>query len=735
MRKYLVVWLGLAVFVMGSSFVWAEEKEKTKETKFDEIVVTATRTEKEIEMAPASVTIVTKEEIEKRGVKTVDSALNATAGVFNRRGKGLMDTLANVTLRGIPGEARTMIMMDGIPLNDGYTGNVSYGGLRPEDLERIEVVRGPFSSLYGGYAMGGVINLMRKMPEKREFTFKGGYGSHLKGDEAMDDLWKVYLSYGDKIKDRLGFFVSYGYQATEGYPSELNVQSTRPTAGITGWELTTDNQGATRYLIGHRGDNGWWEDSINVRAGYDFSKVTKLNLSFLRHRYEYDYDDPVTYLRNAAGSEVWSYGTVRERTFLSGGGGRVHNNYNIRFETEVSPVKVKLSLGLQDVEDNWYVTPGTTAATTRFGGPGKLIETPSQNYHGDLQFTLPLFKRHLLTFGGSFRYGWANTKEHNLTNWKDEDSKTTLTYQSKGKDRTYAFFLQDEILILDNLTAYLGVRFDSWETYGGYINQIGTAGYPRIYGSRDARSWSPKAAIVYKPFEKTTLRTSAGKAFRSPTTYDLYRTWTSTAGTTFAANPDLKPETTLSWDIGIDQGLWKGAKMRATYFENYLRDLIYRKTVTPTYREFHNAGKAEVKGLELEAEQRFDFGLKLFANFTYNDTEMKRNEANPLSEGKKLTNVPEQMYNLGVEFEKGPFFASLIGRYVSKRYTDDQNRDKVNNVYGSHDPYFVADARISYKLFKFTTLSLSVDNIFDRDYFVSGKAPGRSWFGEMMVRF
>lgn len=730
MRRHLAMVLSLVVCVMGSSFVSAQEKE----VKFDEIVVTATRTEKELEIAPASVTVIKKEEIEKRGVKTVDSALNATAGVFNRRGKGLMDTLSNVTLRGIPGEARTMIMMDGVPLNDAYTGNISYGGLMPEDLERIEVVRGPFSSLYGGYAMGGVVHLISKMPERREFMFRGGYGFHLKGDESMDDLWKAYLSYGDKFRD-FSFFVSYGYQTTEGYVTDYNVQSARPPAGITGWIPTTDTQGAIRYLIGHRGDNGWWDDSIRVRAGYDFSKVTKLRLSFLRHRYEYDYDDPVTYLRNAAGAEVWSYGTVRERTFLSGGGGRVQNHYNVGFETEVTPVKIKLSLGLQDVEKNWYVTPGTTAATTRFGGPGTSNETPSQNYHGDLQFTLPLFKRNLLTFGGSFRYGWANTKEHNLINWKDEDSKTRLTYQSKGKDRTYAFFLQNETLIFDNLTAYLGVRFDSWETFDGYVNQVGTAGYPKKYDARDARSWSPKLAVVYRPFEKTTLRASGGKAFRSPTTYDLYRTWVSAAGTTFAANPDLKPETNLSWDVGIDQRLWKGAKVKATYFENYLRDLIYRKTVTPTYREFHNAGRAEVKGVELEGEQKFDFGLRLFANFTYNDTEMKRNEANPASEGKKLTNVPERMYNLGAEFEKGPFFATLIGRYMSKRYTDDQNRDRVNKVYGSHDPFFVVDGRISYKVFKFATLSLSVDNIFDRDYFWYYKAPGRTWFGEVLVKF
>ncbi|MCG2813051.1 MAG: TonB-dependent receptor plug domain-containing protein, partial [Thermodesulfovibrionales bacterium] len=101
--------LFLMVFVLGicSTVFAAEEKEKTKvqtkeETKLEEIVVTATRTEKEIESVPGSVAVITKDDIKKRNIKSVDEALNLIPGVFNRRGKGLMDTLSSVTLRGIP---------------------------------------------------------------------------------------------------------------------------------------------------------------------------------------------------------------------------------------------------------------------------------------------------------------------------------------------------------------------------------------------------------------------------------------------------------------------------------------------------------------------------------------------------------------------------------------------------------------------------------------------------------
>ena len=731
MRKVLKGFVCILCFVFGLSAASAEEKE----TKLEEIVVTATRTEKEAEDAPGSVSVVTKENMEKRNIKTVDEALNTVSGVFNRRGKGLMDTMSSVTLRGIPAQQRTLILMDGIALNDAYSGGVRYGGFAVEDVERIEVVKGPFSSLYGGYAMGGVVNIITKMPEKREFTFKTGYGSSWDRGDAMDDLRKFYLSYGDKFKDKLSLFVSYGYKATNGYPSDFNVQSSKPTADITGWSYTTNNEGTTRYLIGDKGDNRWWDDGITLKAGYDFSKISKINLSFIRTRYEYNYDDPHTYLRNAAGNKIWSYGTVREASFFQGSGGKTQNIYNLSYETGFSDIKTKISLSIVDQENSWYVTPGTTASTTRTGGPGKVSETPSRSYNADIQFTTPVLDNHILTFGGSFRHGWADTKEHNLANWKDEDSKTTLSYQSKGKDRTYSAFIQDEIIILNNLTAYIGFRHDWWETFDGYVNQIGTAGYPKSYDSRKATSFSPKAAVVYKPFEKTTLKTSIGKAFRPPTVYDLYRTWTSSSGITYAGNPDLKPETTTSWDIGVEQGLWKGAKIKAAYFENYMEDLIYRKTVSATLQELINAGKAESKGLEIEAEQKFDKWLRLFANFTYTNAKIKKNDAKPATEGKRLTQVPERMFNAGAEFEKGAFSAALTGRYASKRFSNDENKDVVNNVYTSYDPYFTADAKISYKLTKFAAFSLSVDNIFDRDYFSYYKTTGRSWFGELTLRF
>lgn len=728
---FVLMWI-LTAFIPS----FAEEKE----TKLEEIVVTATRTEKEVGSAPASVNVVTKEKIELKAPKTIDQTLNDIPGVMVRRGKGLMDTLSFITLRGIPEQKRTLIMIDGVVLNNPYTGNVKMGGYFPEDLERVEVVKGPFSSLYGGYAMGGVVNFITKMPEKREFTFKTGYGSSWDRGEAMDDLRRVYISYGDKLWGKFSIFLSYGWQGTNGYPTDLNVQTTKPPVGITGYEVTSTKEGKTAYLIGDKGDNRWWDDGITIKAQYEFTKDTKINISFMRNRYEYNYDDPHTYLRNAAGNPVWSYGSVTENSFLNGAGGRIQNTYALSFETSLfKDLKMKLNLSYLDTEKDWYVTTssgakldGSCTSTSCY-----VSNTPAKAYMADLQFSVPLFNNQILTFGGSFRHGYANTKEKYLKNWKDENLTTTLKYESKGKDKTYSFFIQDEIMLLNNLTAYIGFRQDWWKTYDGYANDVGKAGYPKEYPSKTASSFSPKFALVYKPFAITTLRGSIGKAFRPPTVYELYRTWTSRS-TIYVSNPDLDPEKVTSWDIGVEQKLWKGAKVSLIYFENYMKDLIYRKTVkigSYTRQEYVNVGKAESRGVEFELEQKFENWFRVFVNFTYTDSEIKENEAKPETVGCRLTYTPLWKANIGAEFEKSGFQVFIIGRYVDKWYRNDDNSDKEKNVYGSYDPYFVVDGRIAYQITKFAKLSFSVDNIFDRKYYQYYRAPGRSWFAELTLKF
>ena len=752
--KLSIRW-SLLLLLFAAVPAWADDAQQAKETNFNEMVVTATRTEKSIADAPGSVSIVTAKEMDERNIQSVDQALTLLPGVFDTRSKGLMATTTAVTLRGIPSQGRTLIMMDGLPINDAYSAGVQWGGLYAKDLQKIEVVEGPSSSLYGTNAMGGVVNLMTAMPHKREFTLSSGYGDEWYNGEGMANLWTAHASYGDKI-GKWSYYASLGYRATDGYPTNLVVVTSAPTAasGITGATPTTNTAGAKRYLIGDTGDNGWWDYTANFRIQYDFSDTTNLRFSYIRAASKYYYGSPDTFLRNAAGAPVYSYGTtVTQSSFLSGSGSTTQDAYTISGETMFGNTKGKLTFGILNQGDNWYITPtsGSKGANLA-GGPGTISETPNIRYYTDIQLSRPIMEKHILTGGFTFRYDVADESDTNLSNWRDPDSKSGApVYKAGGVSMTFAAYLQAEIALLDSLTLYAGVRDDYWVSTDGYASQTTAPSFSSSYSGNSKNAVSPKGAVVWKPIDGTTLRISGGKAFNSPTIFQLFRSWTAQTASTvtnYGGNPYLNPETVLSWDASVDQSLWKGAKFKATYFENYMDNLIASVVtsvspvingITTTNNKYANVAGAESKGVELEAEQSFGKFLRLFTGYTYTDAHITQFTVfvpgQPNQTGKTLTQVPRHMLNAGIDASYGPASLLLTGRYVAKRYGTSDNSDVVNNVYTSYDPYFLMDLKAAYKVTNWATVSLAVDNLLNRRYFNYYRAPGQSWFASADFKF
>lgn len=707
------------------------------EHSLDEIVVTATRTAKSIADAPASVSVVTHENIENRNVQTVDSALNLVPGLFNKRSKDL-DTTAWVILHGIPNQKRTLVLLDGLPINGGYSGDVSWNGLDPDNVDRIEVAKGPFSSLYGGNAMGGVVNILTRMPEKREVVIKSEGGSN--------NFWTTYGSYGDKLTDRLSIFASYGYKTGDGYPTQPVVKTpTTMGAGtsVSGAIPTTTVKGATAFEVGDTGDNNFSRDSADFKLEYKLTDSSKAMVSFMRNNYVYGYGAPSSYLTDSSGSSVFSGSVLvnnnqnrlalTEYNYLSGGGFRTENIGNVAYETKLfGDALLKINCGVLNRERDGYVSPSSTA--TRSGGTGTYRDTPSDTVNTDLQMILPIFEKHLLTFGLTYKYDQANTTERVLSDWTDNGTKGDLKYESKGKDDVFSFYTQAEINILKNLTGYIGVRGDYWRTYDGYVNMIGSTGYPQDLSGTSEFSANPKGALVFRPNNSTTLRAEVGTAFRPPNVYELYATWKS-GSTTYACNPELTPETSFSWDFGLDQKLGDKTTFRTTFFYNELYDMIYYKTITTNYKQYINAGEARTYGLELELERKVFDCLTLFGNFTVTESEMLSNPASPSSEGKQLTGVPTFQYTLGGEFKRGPLSIIATGRYASKVYNNDDNSDTASGVYQSYDSYFVADISAKYQVAKYASLTFSINNLLDANYFTYYQAPGRQFYGGVTLKF
>jgi len=727
----------------------SEVSEKERVEKIEGIFITATKTPRNPDDIPASITVITAEDIQRQNIQTADQALRQVPGTYVRRGKGWGDTLASVNLRGFPmqNQTRTLVLLDGQDVSTNYTNSFSWVGLIPEDIDRIEVVRGPFSALYGGNAMGGVINVITKKPEKLELTGNFGYGTH--------NSLTYYLGAGDRLWDKVSVKASYLYRYTGGYPSNLVARTASPGAAVdqtVGWQATKTTTGAPRYIIGDTGKNTYDTHSFGGKLSWDIAPGHKADFNVLLAWNEYGYGAWSTYLRNVAdGSKVFTgtaglLGTglrftgLREGTFLSGEGREYSAIYNLATEHRLNDqTLLKFQAGLTDQPHSWYTTPSSTnPATTYNGGPGAVSSSPSKAWNFELQGEYLWGSKQIITGGLVYKTGAAWSKEYNLLDWRNPSSKADMIRFSQGKDRDVAFYLQDEITWHPKFSTVIGGRLDWWQTYGGVYQAIATD--PVVYQpSRDKTSFSPKIAFLYRPWDYMSWRASVGTAFRPPNVYELYRTWRSSTGTLYQGNPNLNPETTLSWEIGTTIKPFTGTVFTATFFDNYVDDLIYRvpDPTDPLGRDqiYANAAKARILGVEMELTQKVNSWLDLFGNMTLVDPRIKKNPNNPQSEGKNITYVPRQQFNFGLNANYWIFNANLTGRYVSKIYARDDNWDINRGVYGGYDPFFTMDTKISAQPVKHLRLSFAVDNILNREYFYFYQTPGRTYWFEVTARY
>ena len=749
-KSKLVLFLFIIIFAISAPGL-AQEIEKEKEEKvfkLEEIVVTAP----EVKGAPGRTTLITKEEIDIKNTQNAIKILEHIPGVHlrpeKRRG-------GRISMRGI-GETKIVILLDDSILNDSFHQNVFWNIIPIETIERVEVIPGPFSALYGGRGgIGGTVKFITKMPEKEEFFVKGIYGSNR--------MMRGTASYGNKLSDKLSFYVCYDYMQTDGYVADYITKSANDVPGdipVTGWEKTTDSKGNPRYLIGDKGKNESWEWNILSKLRFDFSDTSRITLTFSPSQWNYgswfaSLDDPDSYLTNAGTGEPVYSGNVTftddgeqknidlgTATFLEGETERSKRyRYTLAYETEFTrDINLKATVEYVDENKRGLGARPLDGATSS-GGPGKLSSRPFDRWQGRIESkALNIFGFNNLTVGADYMREEGGRENYTeMTDWRDESTKGQMSSKGWGTSSVYSLFAQDEMILMkDSLTLYLGGRLDYWKISDLMDwNEDGDIG-TNTYKDRDATYFSPKGSVKYSPFESTTLRLSLAKAFTAPRLHDMLG-GSSSANSMSLSSPYLKPEKATCWEAGVDQTIFDKTLVRATYFENYLRDFKYTEKWTEAgilYSVAKSGGKARIRGFELGIRHQITSFISAYANMTYQDTEVTEDKQVPEKEGKRMTNVPQEMYNFGLLCENyAGFRGSVTGRYVGKVYGDSLNLDTKNHVWGTYDPYFTMDAKVGYEIKKGLEVSFAVDNLLDKDYYQSSRAPGREFFGEVVYRF
>ncbi|MBK9160433.1 MAG: TonB-dependent receptor [Nitrosomonadales bacterium] len=704
-----------------------------------EVVVTATRSEIGAQQAPTGVTVVTASDIQTKNTTRLGDALQQVPSLYVRGGalgqsQGTQGT-SSMSLRGID-QSRTLVLLDGQPLQDASSGKVNWRIPFIEDIQRIEIVPGAFSSLYGSNAIGGVVNIISKRPDRREFTTKIKKGW---GDAGGEDV-SVYFR--GRMENGVGLVAGLGYQNRDSYVNDFAVK--RPVAGVPGTPVTgakpiTTRDGLPAYLVGDLGRTPWRSINATTKLYYDLNAGDKIYAGINYQETSQRATGFNTYLRDAATGAPVSSGTLnvngqrvvltnydftlfsflplRETTtqFLLGYDGVIGDDYLLKIDM------AKITRGYQ------FTMASPTANWDN--GTGTLSDTPNDAIDGSVQLSFPVGERHFLVTGIALHQDKVNQQILELSNWRDPGSTRAVNSGYNGQSTTVSIFAQDEINVTDAFTLYLGGRWDDWKTQGDNFSNIAPLG-TTIHASRTVSAISPKISAVYKPFDTVTLRTSFGKSFRAPTNQDLYTSSTS-RGRTTTGDPDLKPEQGTTWELGGEWRNGEGSKFTATYYETQLSDLIYLQQVSATKSLRINAGKAKVKGLELAVATRLTGRLELEANYAYIDSRMLDNLADPLSVGKRLTDVPKNIAGVSLTARQGAWTGVLSARHYSHIFWTAQNTDIVEGVPGSYDAHTMVNANIGYEFSRGVKGRLDINNLFNTKAYSYFLLPGRNLTVEM----
>lgn len=652
----------ICIFLIKSSFGQTS-------IELEEIVVTASRVETEIKDAASKVTVIDSKKIKENLGKNTDDLLRDVCGVDVSRRTGFTSSTSTVTLRGFGGVARgrTLVLIDGIPFNEIYGGEVYWNAIPLGDIERIEVVPGAISNLYGPGAMGGVINIITKRPIKRKIELYSEYG-----DFATRNF---KLNYQDRLKN-FGYTLSGGYFKTSGYIAVLPDRR-RP------------------YDIRRSKEN----KNFNLKLFYDFDEYSEFSIGYGH------YDEDV----NAG--RLYYYGS------------KDLDNLNLSFKRDFQDFRLKAN-----VYFNWD-DPRWTYDRSPYTYIYYVNTNPKRDWGLNLQTDFKVNETNKFIFGADYRTGKINSKdEYRYTAGGRTAGEEVIT---KGKQENLGLYVNNELRFLaERLILNLGGRFDWWRSFDGHLFDDNLTPIETIYPSRSDEALSPKIGLTFHLDETSTLRTSFGKGFRTPTLYDLYRTWRWGA-TTYKANPNLSPEYTYSYEIGLDKTFLEKFLTRLNFYYNDARDFIYSVDIGGNIKEKQNIGRVRIYGLEFETKYKILKDLSLFSNYTFNHSEIKEFQRDRTLEGKFLTYTPQNKVSFGFTFDNPKLLkVDLRIGYRDRVFPDDRNTRKLKG-------YSVWNLMLAKEIGKDFAVSLKIENIFDESYqeVKDVLAPPRFISGNLKLKF
>lgn len=585
----------MMLFVLGSSMNAFAQNNDVLDENFvlDEMVVSATRSEKKLLDTAASVSVITDKDLDKMHINNLDEAFVKIPGVYVGRLSGIGSTTSQTVMRGVNAANSVAVLVDGVQVNDSYNGSVTWSAIPVDMVKRVEVLRGPASVLYGGNALAGVINIITKDVDKTSVNLKLSYGSNNTQNHSL------YVA--GKASDKLDFNVNYEKKKTDGYITDPVLSS----KAVFGAETTTTNTGAKRWIIGNKGKRQWDENTVGVGFKYHFDESKSLALDFTKNEYEYSYSAPTSYF----GDDI----IKKAGTYFSTPGEKASNKYNMTYNDSENGWKAVVGYSDQYKQHDTSISKATDSSK------------PNTRFSFDLQKNQTISANNNAVFGLNYRKDEMDATVYKLADKFNSDSKIAVDSMASGTNKSFSAYVMDEHKFSERWTATAGLRYDKWSTDGRILLPNKTEAIN--YDESTYDNWSPSLSVMYKPEADSSVYLSWGKAFEAPSLYRMYSSSYS-SNVYNIANPNLKPQKAETFELGYKKDLNNKSAIGVSVYDTKYKGLLYKNSLGVVDGMnatcYQNAGEAEAKGFELELNHNFDDKWSAFLNYTYQNPVIKK---------------------------------------------------------------------------------------------------------------
>jgi iron complex outermembrane receptor protein len=714
---------------------------------------------------PTTIEGITGEEIQTR-VNATDSedALKYFPSLLVRKryigdyNHAILSTRAS----GTGNSARSAVYADDILLSN-YLGNgiangtnfaPRWGLVTPEEIERVDVMYGPFSAAYPGNSAGAVVDYVTRMPSQLEAhvstgfqsqpnslydtrqTFNSWQGSASLGSRSGDWAWWIDISRGSSQSQPLTFTTA---TVASGTPGNAGTP-------VTGFVPGLNTTNTPWYILGTGTQYDTLQDHAKLKLAYDISPTVTASytLGYWENTAE---GRPATYLANAAGQPVYS-GLVNIL-------GRSYNLAPTAFpltnddQTQwMHGLSIKshtqgewdweIAASLFDYGKDQERAPTVAPPLAYFGGAGTLQDQGGGSTGWNTLAAKGTWRpqgiggAHILDFGierDSYKLGIL--KDNVAGSWLT-GPPTTLVSDVGGDSRTMAGWVQDSWAFAPKWKTVLGLRIEDWHADNGFsANATGNLAYP----SRSETDASPKAALAYQWASDTVLKASVGRAVRYPTVGELYGA-TSGGALSFINNPNLKPEKSWTEELSAEKDLGN-ALARATLFHEVTDDALYSQVIpgsNPAVSTVQNVKQMRTTGLELaySGQDVVVRGLEVGASVTYANSKTAENPAFPASVGKWQPRVPRWRSTVfGTYKPDARWSYTAAVRYSGTQYSTLDNSDVNGFAYFGASRYITLDLRVRFQIDRQWSMAFGVDNANNQQYWNFHPYPQRTWSAEL----